>query len=369
MTPLDELFMAQTMTTRVVEHADQSEENSFIGVYEDGEPINPISDEFVYKETTFSRGIVGPTGTQSPSKARKPLAVKKRAGQVYAIKTHRDLPAPLLMMAQGQNSAMPDPEGWLEDNLRDMTNEVNRGRNYWAAQSLLVGTVDLSTIPNADLPGATVLTYPVATLNAANGAWSNPGSKIRKDMALIKKTYRRNTGFSPGEALGSDAHEIYITENTQFANTVDGGGVPTLAQRKIENSYLEGGSIIRIGGMDWRFVDDYYVTDANAATAEAGDTEPTKSEVASDEDLVAILPPRSRRRECFAMAQGRAWIPNGLITSMATGKPSSLLTEVRGWYAYLELITNPIGLRLHVGWHGTLIQKRRRSVLVFNATP
>lgn len=366
MTPLDELFMAETMTTMVEEFADQSEDHSYIGVYEAGEPILPTADDFIFKEVTYSRGMAPITGTQSPSKPHEPLGVKKRAGQVYAIKEHVDLPAPLLMMAQGKNADMPDPEGWLAGNLRNLTNRVQRTRNYWAAQSFLTGSVDLANFPNADVPGSTVLTYPVQTLSATN-TWATPANAIRPQTATLHETYKRKTGFAAATAIASKSVEGYITNNTAISQTVD--QVQTLAQRKIELSYLEGGSLIRFGGLDWRFVDDYYVTDANERSADAADTAATTTDMASDGDLVTILPPASRYFECFGQALGRVFVPNGLITSLAVGTPAGLFSELRGWYAYLELLMNPIGLRLHVGWHGSLVQRRRNAVMVYNTTP
>src|SRR5690606_11545769 len=103
MTPLDELFMAETMIDMVEEFADQSSENSWVGVYEASEQIFPTDDTFVFKEVSFSRGLAPVTATTSPSKPYKPLEVKERVGRVYAIKEHVDLPAPLLMMAKGKN--------------------------------------------------------------------------------------------------------------------------------------------------------------------------------------------------------------------------------------------------------------------------
>jgi hypothetical protein len=366
MNPLDELFMASTMTTMVEEFADQSEENSFIGVYEAGDRILPIANEFTFDEVTFSRGLAPVTGPQSPSKPRTALGIQKRAAEIYAIKAHVDLPAPMLMMARGAGQTMPDPEGWLASNLKNLTNEVNRTRNYWAAQSLLGATVTLSSFPNADLASPTALTYPVSTSTAA-ASWALAATQVRGHMNTLKKTYRRVTGFNAGEAIASDVVEGYITNNSNISTSTD--GVPTLAQRKVENSYLEGGSLMRMGGLNWKFAADYYVTDANAATAAAADSAATVSEVASGTDLVAVLPTRDRWFECFAIAEGRVFLPNGLITSMALGSPSSLITEARGWGAYLELITNPIGLRLHVVWHGNLIQKRRGAAHVFDVIP
>jgi hypothetical protein len=72
-------------------------------------------------------------------------------------------------------------------------------------------------------------------------------------------------------------------------------------------------------------------------------------------------------REAFAIAEGRQWIPAGPIVGPANG--AGLLREERGFHAYIELMQNPVGLRLHVGWTGALIQKLVNAVAVFNTTP
>lgn len=367
MTPLDELFMAETMTAQVVEFADQSEENSFISVYEAGERILPTSNKFTYDETSYSRGMAPIGGTQSPSKARTPIGVKTRAAQIYAIKAHVDLPLELLMMARGAGQTMPDPEGWLAMNLKNLMGEVQRTRNYWAALSLHQASVDLGAFPNADVPAGTVIPYPVATLSAVN-SWALAATKIRSaEINVLQRTYKQNVGFKAARAIASDTVEGYLTGNTEIGNAV--AGVPTLAARKVESSYLDGGSLIRVGGLDFDFKRDDYVTDANQASADAADGAATVSNVITDADLFPVLPPPQRSQECFAMAEGRVFVPTGLITSAAVGNPLSLFSEQRGWAAYLKLLTDPFGLRLEVAWHGTLIQKRRRAVLVFNATP
>lgn len=366
MDELNELFMAETMTSQVEEFANQAEDTSFLQVYEGGEQIMPASNKFTYDEITYSRGMAPVTGTQSPSKAHKPLNVKLRAAQVYAIKEHVDLPAEILMMARGTGQSGPDPRGWLNKHLKELTNRVQRTRNFWAAQSLHAASVNLGNFPNSDL--AVTLTYPVETMSASS-SWGVSTTKIRSaEINPIKRTYKRNCGFNPGIAFASDVVEGYITGNQEVSNTAN--RVPTLAQQKLANSYMEGGGIVEFGGIQWNFVRDDYVTDANQETADdSDDATPTVTDVISDADLVPILPPRGRWSDCFAQAQGRVFVPTGAITSAATGNPFSLLAESRGWAAYLELLMNPVGLRLHVVWHGNFIQKQRSSVLVFNTTP
>lgn len=362
MNALDELFMAETMLAAVERFADQSQDTSFIKVYDAGEQLLPDADSFVYKELRYSRDLAPVTGTNSPSKSTKPLGVIERAGNIYAIKEHVDLPAGLIMMAQGLNTSFPDPEGWLMRNLKNLVNRIQRTRNYWAAKSLLTtgGSVDLSAFPNADI-ASTALVYPVQTGSAVAG-WDNTATKIRgSEIPTLRKAYKRATGFKPGYAFASDTVEGYLTSCAELAGVVDGGALPDLAARKVQNDYLEGGTFNRVAGLTFEFGVDDYFTDAAPDTAVP---------VISDADLVAILPPQSMWYDTFQQALGRVFVPTGPIgAALANGSPLGLITEQRGWSVYVELITNPIGLRLHVVWHGCLLHKQQKAVMVFNTTP
>ena len=356
-TALDDMFMAETMTDQVRDYADQSEERSFVEPYEGGSKILPITHEFIFDQTKFSRGMAAVMGPSSPTKSTPPLGITKLAGNVYKIGEHRDLPADLVHMARGAGSLMPNPQAWLDDNLLDMTNRIQRTRNYWAFLSLHGTTVTLGSFPNADITGV-VLTYPVATLAAAN-SWALAATKLRSAEAnRLVKTYRQKRGYNPGMAIANELVEGYITQNTEISNPVD--SVPTLAQRKIQSSYIDGGSLMRVGSVDYKFAKDYYTTEADPATP---------VELAVSSDKFCVLPPRSRWGQAFAMAEGRAWVPTGSIASAALGNAFSLMAEVRGWGTYLELIMNPIGLRLHTFWIGNFVQKEEGAVLVFDPTP
>ncbi|HYE92705.1 MAG TPA: hypothetical protein VEA38_16870 [Terriglobales bacterium] len=359
-TALDELFMAEAMTGSVRRFAEQSEERSFWKYYEGGERLSPVTDVVKWDEVRFSRDLAPVTGPNSPSKATKPLGIIKRTGELFAVKEHVDLDGRLLKMARGEGSTLPDPAGYLNANLLNLTNRAMRTLNLIACKSFLTtnGQVDLGAIANADIAsGSFILTYPVNSANAAV-SWAAASTKIRStEINPLKLAYRKGTGFAPGIAIASDDVEGYLVGNTEATELLKNG---SFAGRTLESSFMEGGNSVRYGGMEWRFARDQYYADATPDTA---------VDIPAATDLVAILPPENRHRECFALAEGIQLIPTGAIASLATGNPFSLIAETRGWFAYLELITNPIGVRLHVGYCGLPIQKVQKSVLVFNAIP
>lgn len=361
MNALDELFMAETMIGLVEMFAEQSAERSYIGIYDEyAEEIRPTGNDFKYDEVTYSRDLAPVTGTTSPSKATQRVGLTKRTGDIYAIKEHVDLPVELVMMAKGAGSEFPDPEGWLNRNLRNLVNRIQRTRNYWAAKSFLTqtGAIDLSAFPNADI-GSAPLVYPVQDIDATAG-WDNPANDIRGMLATARKTYKRSQGYKPGVVLASDTVEAYLTKNTLLAGVTDGGSLPDLALRKVQNDYLEGGTFTRVAGMEFVYAQDDYYADATPTTAVP---------VITDSDLIALLPPRQMWYDAFGIALGRVWVPSGSIGHVLNGNPFDLLVEQRGWSVYVELTTNPIGLRLHVVWHGCLFHKHQGAVAVYDTTP
>lgn len=359
-TPLDEMFMAEAMTGTVRRFAEQSDQRSFIGVYEAGEKLMPMVDTVKWDEVRYSRDLAPITGPSSPSKPTVPIGIKKRSGELLSIKEHVDLDARFIMMARGSGGQLPDPQGVLNNNLLNLTNRIQRTRNYWAAKSLLTtsGSVDPGGFPNADLPaGAITYTYPVQALSSAD-QWSDKTKLIRSALIpVLKRTYERKAGRKAAVAIASDTIEGYITQNDEVTNLIAGG---SMAGRVVEQSFQEGGGLPRFGGLDWVFARDYYAADA---------TPDTTADVIADADLIAILPDRSTWREVFAMAEGINLVPTGAITALARGNPLGLIAEMRGWAAWVELIMNPLGFRLHLQWTGLLIQKAIDNVMVYNATP
>lgn len=357
-TALDELFMAESMTTAVRGFADQSQDRSWIAPYEAGERLLPTGDTVKWDEMRYSRDLAPVTGQSSPSTATKPVGVIKKFAPIVAIKEHVDLDARFMLMAKGFGAEMPNPAEVLATNLQNLTNRVLRTLNFWAAQSMLApgGSVDLSTIPNSQLTGVT-LVYPIQSISST-GQWSDPALNIRSaEINALKRTYQRASGLRAQRAVASDVVEGYITGNNQVNNLVAGGG---LAGRMLETSFEDGGGVVNFGGLGWQFARDYYAADG---------TPDTTVDVISDTDLVAILPDPSLWNQCFAMALGEAIVPSGPISALVGGNPLNLLTRQRGFCAWVELITNPIGLRLHVEWHGMLIQKVRNAVCRYNTTP
>jgi hypothetical protein len=159
--------------------------------------------------------------------------------------------------------------------------------------------------------------------------------------------------------IASSTIEGNLTSNTEISNFIGDG---TLAGQILSRSFEERGigDAVRLGNLDWFFADDYYTADA---------TPDTPAEVNSDLTKFCVIPGEDRNRECFAMAEGWQFVPNGPIAGPVQGAPGNLFSKVKGFGAYVTLETAPVGLRLHVFWCGNLVQKTPNAVMVFDSVP
>jgi hypothetical protein len=365
MTPLDEIFLAESMSATAERFAAEDDgETPFLECFEQ-DVMRPIGDTYTWDEVVYSRGNAPVTGPNSPSRSTRPIGSIKRFGGFYAIKEHVDLDARFLLMARGDGSLMPNPAQELAKNIKNLVKRHRRTLNTWAARSFLSanGVVELDQIDNADVPAGTDLTYPIQSISAGQGSWALPATPIRKDTTDMRRVAQRVSGLSYAEAIASDVVEGYISENSKVVTL--GNGIPTLADRMIAAS-AEDGAVLRMGGLDWRYHRAFHVTEANEA---AGNVE-TTTDTITDTDLVAVLPERSRWGECFSKVEGVSLVPTGpLSQALATGGVLAGIATVRGLAIYATIEKNPMRIQLHAEQVVSLVHKVQKAAVRFNVTP
>lgn len=352
MNPLHELFMPAALGALVARFAEQSHDRSFWNVYEGGQKIDAnVDGTFKWDQVRYSRDLAPLTGVDDPSTANKRMGITTKAGNVVSIKQHVDLPARFLEGFRAPGQEGPDAAAVVANETRNLTNKVMRTLNYWAAKSLLTtsGVVDLAAVPNSKIVSGS-LTYPVQSLSRLT-TWTAASTKIRSaEINPLRKTYRQKAGIRPGVVIGSSTVEGNMTGNTELKEFFAEG---TLAALLLQRSFEEGASI-RLGDMDWSFVDDSYFADS---------AEDTAVEVNSDLAKLAVLPERALWNEAFALVSGVQFVPNGPAGLM---NAQAGYSQVRGFGSYVTLETDPVGLRLHVFWTGMLVQKMVNGVMVYD---
>lgn len=361
---LHELLHPDAMGALVNRYADQAEENDdFIRIYEEGEEIQAnVDGTFKWEELRYSRDLAPIAYQDSPSTSTKKMIATPKTGSVFVIQEHTDLPMRFLDGWRNPGSPVANARAVINNHLRNLTGKVRRTENYWAAKSMLTqtGVVDLSAIPNSQIPSGS-LTYPVQAIDAT-AAWSSPATALRSgQINPMRKAYHQAAGFKARRAIASQAVEGYITGNTEVSNLLtDGSMAGRILARSFEEAEQSDDAVVRFGGLQWAFVEDYYALDS---------AKDTPVDVNSDDDVFALLPARNRSMDCFAIARGVTYVPRGQIAGEIAGAPNNLVNAVRGRGAFVELLAAGQGIRLHVFSSICLVQKWPNAVGVYDATP
>jgi len=85
-------------------------------------------------------------------------------------------------------------------------------------------------------------------------------------------------------------------------------------------------------------------------------------------DRIVVLPAPARLRGVLGWAEGKVQVPAGPVFAGAQGA-TSLVRDVRGFYAYAKLRDDPVGIRIYAGWHGLPVILNPTAVMVYDVTP
>ena len=351
------LLQSHSMTEAVKRFADNSWNRTFSSVFEGGERITPLGDSCNWDEVSMGRGIASLEGPDAPSKSRQTTTLVARSAVMVDIKEHFDLSARYLYMIRNPGSDDSSAEGKISMELEKSAIRIANAKEWMATQAMINGSVNLANVPNSNLAGT--LTYPIAT-GSAGAAWSNAATTIRStEINTIRDTFVKGAGVQAGRAICSKSVEGYLLGNTE----IQAYATETLGGQILASSFVEGAGI-DLGALRWTFTNAHYALDATPNTTQDYAT----ASAAGDADKVVILPAPGMDRQHFAYAEGRVFCPAGPVFGDA-GAGDQLLTEMRGMYAYAELVTNPIGIRVYVGWKGLYILKTPNAVLSYDTTP
>lgn len=327
-------------------------------IYQRGEKIvAPIAGNTVgWKETRFSRDLARVTGPGSPTKAAQKPKQTPKSATLIDIKEHVDLPPEWLYLLQNPDKvgdvAVDNARAQFADAMLQISNKIANTCEFICTKANL-GSLDLSAVPNSEL--SHTITYPVKS-QAKVTSWAAATTKIRSaEIPALRDAYLKAAGFEAGRAVATKTVEGYITQNAEIANFLQGH---SLAARALEASFAEGGALPTLGGLGWDFVNPHYALDATPDTTVDYQTD----------DVVVVLPPEAMWSEAFAMGEGYEVVPAG--PAFALGGPEAvgqLLIPIQGHWCYVEVVTNPVLIRLHCGYKCLPIQKIPNAVMAFDS--
>ncbi|MCO5171153.1 MAG: major capsid protein [Planctomycetes bacterium] len=358
-TSIDDLLSIDTLTGLVKTFADQSDNRSCTTLFARyARPLLPAGESVSWDEVEYSRHLAPVSGPESPHTRAKRLGVRKRGSALATIKVYKDLPASHLFLHRAPGTNVQDAEAILTAELEDMGNLIGNTKEFLAANALLgLIEVDPVRVPGSDVVFRVEFGVPELGVGGNTGrrSWADPDTPIRSDeLAKLKEAYKNQSGLRAEIVITEPRVEGYLTRNKDVRELAkDALGLTIL-------NNLNGQGVnpqwALLGGLGFRFTDGSYKPEGGPITHYFPD------------DHLLVLPNESRLSQILGWAEGKVFVPGGSVfagTQAATG----LVRELRGTYAYAEVRTDPMGVRVYAGWHGLPLVLNPSAVLKFKVTP
>ncbi len=354
-TALDDLLSVDTLTGVVKTFSDQADNRSCTALFSrSARQLTPVGDAASWDEVNYSRHLAPVAGPESPHTRAKRLSVGKRTASMAMIKVYKDLPASHLFLQRAPGTDIQDAEAILTAELEDLANLIANTKEYLSCRALLGKIeVDPQKIPGSEVTFTVDFKVQEKTTVAS---WADPATKIRsKEIGPLKQLFQDTSGLRPELAITEPSVEGYLTGNEDVRGLANDG--LKLAMFATMNQQGVNPQWAMLGGLTFRFTDGTYKPEGAAQV-----------ERYFDKDHLILLPPEARLSQVLGWAEGKVHVPAGPVfggVQSATG----LIREMRGSYAYAELRTDPMGIRIYAGWYGLPVILNPTAVLKFKVTP
>ncbi len=353
-TSLDDLLSVDTLTGVVKTFADQADNRSCTNLFAKfARPLLPAGESVGWDEVMFSRHLAPVAGPESPHTQAKRLGVKKRASAMAHIKVYKDLPASHLFLQRAPGTNLQDAEAILTAELEDLANLIANTKEYLSCGALMgVIEVNPQKVPGSDVTFKVDFEVP---LEAAAASWADQATQIRsKEIGRIKQLYQDQSGLRAQIVITEPKVEGYLTTNPDVRELAKDGLSLTILQN-LEHQGISP-QWAMLGGFNFRFTDGVYKPEGGVVTRYF------------EEDHLIVLPAEPRLPQVLGWAEGKVYVPSGPIFGSTQGA-TGLIREMRGSYAYAEVRTDPMGVRVYAGWHGLPLVISPTSVLKYKVKP
>jgi len=350
-TPLDDLLSVDTLTGMIKSFAEQGDNRSCSALFsQSARPLLPLGDSASWDEVTYSRHLAPVSGPDSPHTRAKRLGTRKRSSTMAWVKAYKDLPSSHLFLNRAPGSNMADAEAVLATELEDLANLIANTREFLACGALL-GRILVSpqTVPGSDIS----FQVDFGNLQSqAQNPWNDPATKIRSDELIrLKRVYKDASGLRAEIGITEPGVEGWLVQNNEVREFAkEPLGVAILRNLNLTGTNVQWDSL---GGLSWRFTDGTYKPENGPVTRyfPAG--------------RLLVLPASARLTNVLGWAEGKVHVPAGPVFGDAA-RAVSMIRELRGAYAYAEIRTDPVGVRIYAGWHGLPVVLNPSAVLVYD---
>ena len=357
MTPYNRLFGLRSLNGRVEAFASPATDSMlFTSKFKRGRTLAAEDGTLEWDELTFGRGLAPVTGHKARFPNMDPLTIVNRKSAVAHLKRSKVLDPYKLWYERLPGTLRPGAAAYVELELRDMVNEINRTVEYMAAESLR-GTL---TVNAANIPGSSqafTLTYSPNTYTASAGWATATTGILSSEIPAMKIDFEQTCGLSPRQVIIGSTVEGYMTGNTEITTLARTQlGERLVTQTGVMNGPLLGG--LQVGNLDWTITEGGYVPAGGSFTRYLPTT-----------DEAIALPADNELPDVLGMASGR-----GMIPAQEFGPASAAANLLRpapseGFYSYAKLTEDGHAVKLFVGWVGLPVVLRPQAVSVLNLVP
>lgn len=357
-----QLFGVQTLSGLVVAFgAEERLDSMFTALFERGEDMGTDNtDETNWDEVQLARHLAPVRGENGLWPSSQNTVNILRKSQMAHVKDSTFILGSKLFKerAPGQMDLMPNAQGKVAFELRNLVKKIRKTIEYMAARSL-DGTL---TVNATNIPGTTqdfTVTYSPNTY-AASASWKTAGTGLlSSEIPAAKRDFLQASGLIPTRIIADGTITSAVYANTE---------VVALLQNAMGAEFAKSGNPLQgaafdgfpLGGLDWAANEAGYVPEGGSFTKYIPAVDDAYM-LPGDEDLGDVL----------GMATGRGIVPVNQLGPAERGADLLALAPTRGFYAYAERSSfpNPPGIHLNVGWVGLPIVKFPTGVCVIDAVP
>lgn len=356
-TAIDDLLSVETLTGLIKTFADQADNRSCSTLFSRAaRQLQPEGESASWDEVAFARHLAPVSHPESPHQRIKRLGRRRRTCAMAFVKVYKDLPSSHLFLQRAPGSSLAEAEVVLAAELEDLANLIGNTREFLAAGALL-GRIEVNeqTVPGSDLEFTIEFDNQRAV---ALEPWTDPAAKLRSaELLRVKRRFKDQSGQRAGLAITEPGVEGYLVRNEEtkgFAREALGAQILRNLELTGTNPQWDG-----LAGMSWRFTDGTYKPE----------DAPLRRYFPADRLLV--LPSEDRLKNVLGWAEGKVFVPSASFVGIGSraGRALGLIQELRGFYAYAEVRTDPAGVRVYAGWYGLPVVLDPNAVLVYRVAP
>ena len=287
---------------------------------------------YEWDQLDFPRDLAPITGPDAPSKNIGELAKSHKLTTLAHVKLNKRIPGRrIFLMERGLGSLRPDAEGHVAREIKDLKFKIDKIKE-WLCAKAFTGSI---VVNSANIPGTDVtftITFAVQTFTKTT-SWATSTTNILSDaneLPKAKNDYSNTVGFPLETAIFNQSVMNYLIGNQEFQAWAQHTNLGLEVMRE--------GRIGRFGGIDWHQYDGNYKPVGGSVTKFIADSK------------VIFLPSKAEYQQYLVMAQGKGMIPQGAIGSVSDMLMSPAPNS--GFYGYATVETDPVVLKVIVGWVG-----------------